>query len=544
MPTSSRILDSEWNKVYGQDSGFRDPRRLKSFNWLSERFKVEQSCVINAITNNESERKKAERIINNSHIDISESIEHCCLPVDYDGFAGKDILNIIDETRISFADAVGRMPDRGESMGVIGNGLHYGQNCVAGLVVQRDGLKTLGLGSLIFYSWDANATPARDRIGQDNRPFQYRGSEKWIESALQAEVRAPQAKRLIHVADREADNVNFIAKLFPSTGSRPDSASANSHIVIRAKEDRFVHPEGDKTRSEKIRDLLAKEKPVACYSVEVPDDERMSYSADYAQKARKRVVKRVKKRQGRRAMLEIKSLSCQLDGEKILSGKSGVKKKLHTELLNQSAILEQALTYVQVRELDEQGRVLKGNESSKDEQSIDWLILTTLPVTNASDAFGIVDIYRQRFPLIEQLFRCLKTDGFNIEKAQQQSLKALQLVTAIAMKSSALIMKMIGARDKDEGYAIEDDFAQKEIEILALCLERYQGSTIVQTNHHPTSQLSWAVWIIARMEGWKPENKKRPPSPKTLQRGLDKFYAVYEGAALAKGWPPKDVSQP
>ncbi|MEL6836494.1 MAG: hypothetical protein AAFP77_26075, partial [Bacteroidota bacterium] len=137
----------------------------------------------------------------------------------------------------------------------------------------------------------------------------------------------------------------------------------------------------------------------------------------------------------------------------------------------------------------------------------------------------------------------LKKDGFQVQRAQQQSLQSLQIVIAMAAKASALVMKMISARDRDEGFVITDDFTKQQIEVLGLCLTRYQGKTQVQQNHHPPDQLSWAVWIIARMGGWKPENKQRPPGPKTLQRGLEIFAATYNGVALVKQWP-LDVSQP
>jgi len=104
-------------------------------------------------------------------------------------------------------------------------------------------------------------------------------------------------------------------------------------------------------------------------------------------------------------------------------------------------------------------------------------------------------------------------------------------------------MKMIGARYQNEGYAIENDFTHQQIEVLQLCLQEYEGKTNLQANPHPSTQLSWAVWIIARIGGWKPGNLKRPPGPKTLQRGLEKFYTIYQGVALDREWEP-DVSQP
>lgn len=69
----------------------------------------------------------------------------------------------------------------------------------------------------------------------------------------------------------------------------------------------------------------------------------------------------------------------------------------------------------------------------------------------------------------------------------------------MAMKTSAKIMKMVRARDFDDGYPIEDDFSIEEIEVLELCLKKYEGETIAQSNPYPTGQLSWAVCVPLRI---------------------------------------------
>jgi hypothetical protein len=542
MATTSKIISTEWQMKFDKGSGFGDERRHKSFNWLCERIQDRQSCVINSITKGETERKRAERFINNSHVDISEVIERCCLPVNHNSFAGHDILNIIDQSIITFADAVGRLSGQIDEMGTVANGLHYGQNCVAGLAVRREGFKVLGLSSLLFFSTDANATPSRKRIGRDIRPLEYRDTGKWVKSAHQAHLRAGRANRLIHVIDREGDRLGFLAQALGGEKSRLEDCHAESHVVIRAQKNRVVQCMGDRPKKGKVNELLSQQAPVACYWANVTADERMSFSAEYKGISKGRKVKRVIKRQGRQAMLEIRFLPCQLDEATLRKGTSSISVKQLDELLANSELLNRKLTYIHVKEVNGQGQAIPATKD-KATAPINWTILTSLPVECAADALSIVDIYRQRFPLIEQLFRCLKIDGFNIEVAQQQSIKALQIITAIAMKASALVIKMINARDKDEGYAIEDDFTDKEINVLKLSEKQYVGRTLAQANLHPPDQLSWAVWIIARMGGWKPENKKRPPGPKTLQRGLDKFNAIYLGVAMAKGWPI-DVSQP
>jgi hypothetical protein len=548
LPATSHVGKVVNEREYGSEPLFGDIRRKASFEWLFDQMYTRGSCVINAITDGESERKRAERFLNNDHVSVSDVIDGCCVPCGASCFADQDVINIMDQSVLTFAAAVGRLPGQAEEMGVIGNGLHCGQNCVAGLAVSRDTYKVWGLSSLLFYSMGALSTPHRQRIGRDTRPLRHRDTEKWVACARQAEVRATNARRIIHVIDREGDRLPLLAQLLCS-GDRQttEQTSPDSRFVIRAHANRMVQGVGrDRTLGRgRVRQMLAQKAAQAYYAIEVKADQRISFSAQYTGPKRGLSIKRVTKRQGRKAFLEVRYLSCRLDETSLRHSLSPNNTPGARRLAEQSRITDQVFTYILVREVNPSGRPLPrpNKDYAPGNTPIEWLLLTTLEVTQLQDLMEVIDIYRHRFPLIEQLFRSVKRDGFNIETAQQASLKTLQIVTAMAMKASALIIKMISARDQDEGYAIEDDFTPQEIEVLRLCEQRYIGNTPIQLNPHPTNQLSWAVWIIARMGGWKPENKKRPPGPKTLQRGLDRFHGMYQGVALIRGWP-LDVSQP
>lgn len=514
---------------------FGDPRRLASFDWLRALVHKYQSCSINAITNNEAERKRAERFINNKAVEVGEVIEKCCLPSGSPVLSEQRLINVLDQTTIEFASAVGRMKDKEFEMGRVGNGFQYGQNGVAGLFVREDNLKVLGMSSLSFYSDDVQAISSRARIGRDERPLQYRNSHKWTEGVAQGRLRAHEAAGLVHVIDREADNLNFLLDAF----ARPPQGHLEEDFIVRGKVDRkVIVANGGNAKRGKIIQILEDSPARICYWVKVTSDERMSFSADYKKGAAGRKVEKIVKRKGRKALLEVRAVSCYLDMDHVLDTKSDMLKADTRELVERSDLSKRRISYVQVREVDGKGKPIPTPKNKKDKSNrpINWLLMTTLKVETPQDILRIIDIYRVRFPLIEQLFRGTKSDGINIESAQQESLRALRIMSAMSISSSALVMKMIGARDLDEGFPIEDDFNEREIEVLELCLPKYMGETKAQANHHPKSELSWATWIIARMGGWKPGNTKRPPGPKTMQRGLDTFYKIYEGVALARGW--------
>ncbi len=91
------------------------------------------------------------------------------------------------------------------------------------------------------------------------------------------------------------------------------------------------------------------------------------------------------------------------------------------------------------------------------------------------------------------------------------------------MEASAKVLSLVQARSAREGYPIENLFSPKEIETLKKLNSKYEGNTEKQKNPFPANQLSYAAWVIARMGGWHVYNKKRPPGPVVMVRGMKKF---------------------
>jgi hypothetical protein len=83
------------------------------------------------------------------------------------------------------------------------------------------------------------------------------------------------------------------------------------------------------------------------------------------------------------------------------------------------------LTLVEVREVNPE----TGTEP------LHWRLLTTHLVSNAEDAWRIVDWYKRRW-LIEQFFRVLKTQGFKVEDSQIGTADRLLKLVAIAAKAA------------------------------------------------------------------------------------------------------------
>ena len=60
---------------------------------------------------------------------------------------------------------------------------------------------------------------------------------------------------------------------------------------------------------------------------------------------------------------------------------------------------------------------------------------------------------------------------------------------------------------------------------------RLEGRTARQQNPHPKHSLAWLSWIVARCGGWNCYYK--PPGPKTMRDGWDKFAERLKGYAQA-----------
>ena len=59
-----------------------------------------------------------------------------------------------------------------------------------------------------------------------------------------------------------------------------------------------------------------------------------------------------------------------------------------------------------------------------------------------------------------------------------------------------------------------------------------QGGTPRQTNPHPEGSLAWVAWVVARYGGWNCYGK--PPGPKTMAKGWERFAATLAGFVSAK----------
>jgi len=170
-------------------------------------------------------------------------------------------------------------------------------------------------------------------------------------------------------------------------------------------------------------------------------------------------------------------------------------------------------------------------------EPLHWRLLTTHPVTNAEQAWRIVEWYKQRW-LIEQFFRILKTQGFRLEDSQLATAERLLKLVAIAAKAAVITLQLLQARNGRSHQPVRLAFDATEVTTLAALNHNLEAQSKRLKNPHPPDSLAWAAWIIGRLGGWDGYPSSKPPGPITMKHGLEYFHAV------ATGWSLRDVCMP
>jgi hypothetical protein len=135
--------------------------------------------------------------------------------------------------------------------------------------------------------------------------------------------------------------------------------------------------------------------------------------------------------------------------------------------------------------------------------AIHWRLLTTHPVADAAEAWAVVDLYRKRWA-IEQLFRTLKTRGFDIEGLRIEDPAPRDKLVMATLIAALAIQQMVHAREGGPGplRPCTDAFDPDDIPLLEAFCHKLEGKTDRQKNPHPKGSLAYAAWVCARLGGW------------------------------------------
>ncbi len=306
------------------------------------------------------------------------------------------------------------------------------------------------------------------------RVFAEKESRRWLDGAEHAAGRAALATQITVVADREGD-------IYEDFACKPRGVE----MLIRAGQDRAL---ADGSR------LFAKAETLA-------EAGRMTVDLPAAP--------------GRRARTTV--LSLRFARVEIARP---VSRKHSAELAALPANV--SLTLVEAREID----------PPHDAPAAHWRLLTTHTVADAADARRIVGFYRQRWT-IEQLFRTLKTHGFDVEALRLAEGGPFEKLVAASLIAAVSVLQLVRERDGTAKRPLEDAFDPEDQPALEAVSADLEGKTARQKNPHPKGSLAFAAWVLARLGGWTGYYGK--PGPVVMLHGLIQFHAVKHG------WTLRDV---
>jgi len=175
-----------------------------------------------------------------------------------------------------------------------------------------------------------------------------------------------------------------------------------------------------------------------------------------------------------------------------------------------------SLTLVEAREIDPPQGIAPAH----------WRLLTTHPVATLAEARRITGWYRQRW-VIEQLFRTMKTHGFDIEAVRIADPTPFENLAAATLVSAVQVLQLVRDRDGTARRPLTDviDAAdQPAVEAICASLE---GKTARQKNPHPPNTLAYTAWVCARLGGWTGYYGK--PGPIVMLHGLHRLRAMLQG---------------
>jgi Transposase DDE domain len=163
------------------------------------------------------------------------------------------------------------------------------------------------------------------------------------------------------------------------------------------------------------------------------------------------------------------------------------------------------------------------------EEPAQWFLLTTHQVNDIADARRIIGFYRSRWT-IEQLFRTMKTKGFDVEALRQEEDGPLEKLVTAVLIAAVKVMQLVAEREGQAKRPLSDLFDPDDRPALERVCQSLEGKTAKQKNPHSKGSLAYATWLFARLGGWTGYYGK--PGPIVILRGLTQFQAIKHGWSL------------
>ena len=306
-------------------------------------------------------------------------------------------------------------------LGVIGKGVGRGLLLHPMIAVDAATQECLGLVSgTLWTRTEPPTAKAAKKPNNKRRPLDEKESRRWVETALKAKKILSQAAMVTMVADREAD-------LYQMWALVPDE---QVHVLGRAYHDR----------------KLADGRTLT------------TVAADWPVLGTRRIT--IREREGRQ----------EREADLVLrAGRITIPRPQEKRYANLPP--EITLTLIEL---------IEPNPPAGAEPLV-WRLLTTHAAPDAATAWQIVDWYRSRW-LIEQFFRTLKKQGFQVEDSQVEDSQVetadrLIKLVAIAARAAAITIQLTQARDGIGTLSADAVFSAAEVSTLEALNHDYSKPT-------------------------------------------------------------------
>ena len=307
----------------------------------------------------------------------------------------------------------------------------------------------------------------------NNRPLAEKESRRWVDALQKAGALIDAgARQVTMIADREGD-------FYEDFVCRP----AGVEVLIRAHHDR----------------VLADGKRLFACTRDLPELGRETIRLPAAPG-----------RRARKATLALRACRVEI-------------KRPSRNLAQEAAKLppKVSLSFVEVCEVDPPTGV----------PPIHWRLLTTHEVSTLADALRMTRYYRERWT-IEQLFRVMKTKGFDIEAVRIEDATPFENLATATLIAAIQVLQMVRDRDGLAGRPLHDVFDPADQPALQAICATLQGKTERQKNPHATGSLAYAAWICARLGGWTGYYGK--PGPVVTLQGFLRLNTMLLGWNIAR----------
>lgn len=473
--------ETSWATEEFADVGLGDKRLDARLIKLCDRFSDAPESPINQACADWAETKAAYRFFQNDNVEVGKMLAaHRCKTVQR-AKEHKTILALQDTSYFVYTNhpktkGLGKMSlKKGKNVKKIySNGLIV-HTCLA---VTTEGLP-LGLLDQKIFSRKLRKTNTGKAKPHDYLPIEEKESYRWLE-ALENTKAVTGGTQTVTVCDREADLYDFFKR----------SQQIDAPVLVRATADRTINRNSRYAEKDvkKLWEHMCQQHVTGSYMIDIPKRPKK---------------KHCKGREARTAMVSVRFGSFTLNPPR-----NNVKHR--TEKLPD---IEMHAVYV------------LEPDPPDGEESIEWMLLTNLPVMSYEDAYEKVLWYCLRWR-IEMYFKVLKS-GFRVEACRLGHANRLaRYLTVMSIVAWRLFMITLIART-DPAAPCSTLLADHEWKVLFLKANR--NKTIPKK---PPSIGNVVIWI-AKLGGYLARKNDGPPGTIPLWRGWKRLVDLSEGWNLA-----------